>query len=78
MATGTPADSGTQQVRSARHARGGDSASEAARTVVELGGELLELGHPVGDLGLLLLDQPDDPLLGGAAVRAGPDREQRR
>lgn len=33
MATGTPVDSGTQHVRSARHACGGDSASSVARTV---------------------------------------------
>ena len=33
MATGAPADSGTQQLRSARHAFGADSASREARTV---------------------------------------------
>ena len=60
MATGTP-DSGTQQLSANR---------------VELSAELLELTDSFGDLRLLLLDQPGDAILGGAAVRAGPHRDQ--
>jgi hypothetical protein len=43
---------------------------------LELGGEPLELGDPLGGLCLLLVDQPADPLVRGAAVRADPDRDQ--
>ena len=40
-------------------------------------GELLKVGDPLGDLCLLLRDELLHPFVGGAAVGAGPDREQR-